>query len=144
MVRASRLSVTGSLARFSTTSVISTTVALVTIAVAGDVGRLSNAEAATVATACGFAVSYPLSRRWVFGGRDSIGHGVALVWLGGLSIIGLLLSGAAGAAVDLVAAQMHLSVGVTLAVEEAAESIVLGALFGLRFVVCRALFAPCA
>lgn len=128
--------------RFSTTSLVSTGVALVAIAIAGDVARLSNAEAAAVATGCGFAVSYPLSRRWVFGAGDEVGHSVALLWLGGLSVIGLLLSGAAGATVDLLAATSHLGAGVTLAVEECAESIVLGALFIVRFAVCRVLFAP--
>jgi len=63
-----------------------------------------------------------------------------VLWLGGLSLAGLLLSGAAGAAVDAVAAHAHLGAAAVLAVEETAESLVLGALFFVRFEVSRALF----
>ena len=121
-------------------SVVSTGVTLIAIAVLGDVGPLNNAQAATVATACGFACSYPLNRRWAFNGGAGVGHTVTVFWLGGLSLVGLLLSGATGAAVDALTAQAHLGSATVLAAEETAESLVLGALFFVRFQVSHALF----
>ena len=129
------------LARFSTVSLLSTAVTLVAIALLEDVARFSSAEAALLATACGFACSYPMNRRWTFDASQRVGHALAVAWLGGLSVVGLLLCGVAGAGVDLLAAHANLSTTTTLASEETAESLVLGALFFVRFAVSRALFA---
>src|SRR5260370_29728892 len=122
------------LARFSTVSIVSTAVTLVAIAFLEDVARLSSAEAAVLATACGFACSYPMTRRWTFeAGAAGVGHATAVAWLGGLSVAGLLLCGVAGAGVDLVAAHANLSATTTLTSEETAESALLGALFFVPF-----------
>ena len=65
------------LARFSTVSIVSTAVTLVAIAFLEDVARLSSAEAAVLATACGFGCSYPMTRRWTFeAGAAGVGHAV--------------------------------------------------------------------
>lgn len=127
------------LARFSVVSLVSTAVTLLAIAGIGDVGALSSAETAALAAACGFACSYPLSRRWVFAGGAQVGHTVALLRLGGLSLAGVVLSAAAGAGVDSLAAGAHLGATAVLAAEETAESLVLGALFVVRFELSRAL-----
>jgi putative flippase GtrA len=127
-------------ARFSMVSVVSTAITLVTIAILSDTGRFNGLQIAAVATTFGFACSYPLNRRWAFENRSGAGHAVAVLWLGGLSLVGLLLCSVAGAAVDLVAAHMHLGATAVLAAEETAESVVLGALFVVRFAVSRALF----
>lgn len=127
-------------ARFSAVSLTSTAVTLVLIAVLSDVNHLSNAAAAAAATAVGFVCSYTLSRRWAFAGNIKAGHLVSVLWLGGLSVAGLLLSGAAGSGVDAVAASGHLGRTTTLVAEETVESIVLGLLFIVRFVLSRALF----
>jgi putative flippase GtrA len=127
-------------ARFSAVSLTSTAVTLVVIAVLSDENRLSNAQAAAAATAIGFVCSYTMSRRWAFAGGVKSGHLVSLLWLGGLSIAGLLLSGAAGAGVDALAASAHLGRVTTLVAEETVESIVLAALFVVRFTLSRALF----
>ena len=132
------------LGRFSMVSLGSTAVTLVTIAVLSDLGGLDGLQTAAVATTFGFACSYPLNRRWAFENRSGAGHAVAVLWLGGLSLVGLLLCSVAGAAVDLVAAQMHLGPTAVLAAEETAESVVLGAVFVVRFAVSRALFAGAA
>lgn len=127
-------------ARFSMVSVVSTAVTLVAVAVLGDVGGLSNADAAALATACGFACSYPMTRGWTFDGDAGVGHAAALLWLGGFSLVGLLLSGAVGAGVDALATHAQLGDAAVLAIEETAESLVLGALFVVRFAISRALF----
>jgi len=128
------------LARFSTVSIISTALTLLVIALLTEIVSVDNREAAAVATAIGFAVSYPLTRSWVFGGGARTDHAIAIVWLGGLSLAGVLLSGVAGAGVDAVAAQAGTGSTLTLAWEEITESIVLGALFLVRFVLARILF----
>lgn len=127
-------------ARFSAVSLTSTAVTLVVIAVLSDENRLSNAQAAAAATAIGFVCSYTMSRRWAFAGGVKSGHLVSLLWLGGLSIAGLLLPGAAGGGVDALAASAHLGRVTTLVAEETVESIVLAALFVVRFTLSRALF----
>ena len=128
------------LARFSTVSVASTALTLVTIGVLTDVSGVSNAEAAAIATLCGFACSYPMTRNWVFGGGAKADHAVAILWLGGLSVLGVVASTVAGAAVDALARSAQLDGGTTLAYEEVTESVVLGAIFAVRFVIARALF----
>lgn len=124
--------------RLLTTSVASTGLTLAVVAGLDDSGRLSGAVVGAVATGCGFACSYVMGRRWVLGGAG-IGHLTPLLWLGGLSLAGLLLCAAGAAAADLGAAHAHLGRGATLATEEAAESLVLGALFAVRLAVCRML-----
>ena len=128
------------LARFSMVSVGSTAVTLLTIALLSDLG-LTGLQTATAATTLGFACSYPLHRRWAFEDRSGSGHAVAMLWLGGLSLLGLLLCSVAGAVVDIVAARAQLGSTTVLAAEEIAESAVLGAIFVVRFAVSRAVFS---
>lgn len=128
------------LARFSTVSLASTGLTLVAIAVLTDVAGVSNAEAAALATFCGFVCSYPMTRNWVFSGRAGANDRLAVLLLGGLSVAGVLLSTLAGALVDAAAGAASIDSGRTLVCEEVAEAAVLGALFVVRFQIARALF----
>lgn len=131
----------GAFARFSAVSLGSTAVTLAAVAALADVPGLAGAPAAALATVCGFAVSYPMSRGWAFRTGAGERHAAALLWLGGLSVVGLILTGAAGALVAAVAARMEVASPLSLALEEAVEAAVLGILFVVRYAVSRTLFA---